>query len=147
MTDVTSAKQRNKMMSTPTKAEVKLRFRIKMLLAERDMTIAQLFEKVKAMGLEVSSSHFYRQMKPYADPMRMDLLTAVVRALKVPPSELFDLVEVEQTADDTEPQMISAAAITPQLIDEAVESEKVRKARRTAKERLNKLSSNRHLDV
>lgn len=120
-------------MSTPTKAEVKLRFRIKMLLAERDMTIAQLYEKVKVLGLDVSSSHFYRQMKPYADPMRMDLLTAVVIALKVQPSDLFDLVEVEDTADGAEPQMIPAVAVAPKLVNEAEESDKVRRARKTAK--------------
>lgn len=120
-------------MSEFRKTEVKLRFRIKMLLAERDMTVAQLFEKVKAMGLEVSSSHFYRQMKPYADPMRMDLLTAVVKALKAQPSELFDLVEVQEMADGAEHQMIAAAPVVPEPIDEAEESEKVRKARKTAK--------------
>ena len=120
-------------MSTPTKAEVKLRFRIKMLLAERDMTIAQLYEKVKALGLDVSSSQFYRQMKPYADPMRMDLLTAVVIALNVQPSDLFDLVEVEDTADGAKSQMIPAVAVAPKLVNEVEESDKVRRARKTAK--------------
>ncbi|HKY22561.1 MAG TPA: helix-turn-helix transcriptional regulator [Vicinamibacterales bacterium] len=120
-------------MSNPSNTEVKLRFRIKMLLAERDMTVAQLFERVKSMGLDVSSSHFYRQMKPYADPVRLDLLTAVVKALKVPPSDLFDLVEVAETADGSEPMVVPATAAVPKPIDEAEESEKVRKARKTAK--------------
>lgn len=122
-------------MSEPTKTEVKLRFRIKMMLAERDMTVAQLFEKVKALGLDVSSSHFYRQMKPYADPMRMDLLTAVVRVLKAQPAELFDLVEVEEKPDGAEPQMVATAPVAPKPVDETEESEKVRKARKTAKEK------------
>lgn len=120
-------------MSNPSNTEVKLRFRIKMLLAERDMTVAQLFEKVKSMGVDVSSSHFYRQMKPYADPVRLDLLTAVVKALKVSPSDLFDLVEVAETADGAEPTVVPAAAPVPKPIDEKEESEKVRNARKTAK--------------
>ena len=120
-------------MSAPSTTEAKLRFRIKMLLAERDMTVAQLFEMIKAMGLDVSSSHFYRQMKPYADPLRMDLLTAVVKVLRVPPSDLFDLVEVEGKTDGSEPKVVPAPAAVPKPIDEAEESEKVRKARKTAK--------------
>lgn len=122
-------------MPEDKQTEVKLRFRIKMLLAERDMTVSQLFEKVRQLGVEVSSSHFYRQMRPYADPMRMDLLTAVVRVLNIPPSELFDLVEVSVSDDASEPQIISKNTVQPKPVEEKVESEKVKRARKTAKQK------------
>ena len=123
-------------MSDPSqKTEVRLRFRINMLLAERDMTLKDLYDRVKKLGSNISSSHFYRQMKPYHSPMRMDLMTMVVQALKVQPSELFDLVEVEVDDKDEDRKMIHKAEIAPEPIEEKEESEKVKKARKTAKQK------------
>lgn len=122
-------------MNEPPKTEVRLRFRINMLLAERDMSLKQLYERVKQLGSDISSSHFYRQMKPYHSPMRMDLLTLVVRALKVQPSELFDLVEVEVDEDRREPQAVAKADVVPGRVDDALESEQARKAREAAKKK------------
>ena len=123
-------------MSDPSqKTEVRLRFRINMLLAERDMTLKDLYDRVKKLGSNISSSHFYRQMKPYHSPMRMDLMTMVVQALKVQPSELFDLVEVEVDDKDDDRKMIHKAEIAPEPIEEKEESEKVKKARKTAKQK------------
>ncbi len=104
-----------------------------MLLAERDMTVKQLYDRVKEMGSDVSSSHFYRQMKPYYSPMRMDLLAYVVQALKADPSELFDLVEVD--VDSETPKKVATQESKPERIQEKVESEKVKKARKTAKQK------------
>jgi len=73
-----------------------------MLLGEQDITLKQLYDRVTQLGCEVSSSHFYRHMKPYHSPMRMDLLTYVVRALHIQPSELFDLVEVSVSDDSNQ---------------------------------------------
>lgn len=115
------------------KTEVRLRFRINMLLAERDMTVKQLYDRVKQLGSDISSSHFYRQMKPYYSPMKMDVLAYVVQALKADPSELFDLVEVE--ADSVTPQKISKQETKPEPIQEQVETEKVKKARKTAQQK------------
>jgi len=121
-------------MGDQSTTEVRLRFRINMLLAERDMTVKQLYDRVKQLGCEISSSHFYRQMKPYYSPMRMDLLTYVVRALGAKPSELFDLVEVEVDEESKAPHKVSKAEVTPEPISEQVESEKAKKARKTAKQ-------------
>lgn len=115
------------------KAEVRLRFRINMLLAERDMTVKQLYDRVKQLGSDISSSHFYRQMKPYYSPMKMDILGYVVQALKADPSELFDLVEVE--ADSITPQKVNTSEIRPESIQEQVETEKIKEARKTAKQK------------
>lgn len=120
-------------MPNDKNTEVKLRFRINMLLAERDMTVKQLYDRIKEMGSDVSSSHFYRQMKPYYSPMRMDLLAYVVQALNADPSELFDLVEVN--VDSEAPQRVTKQETTPEPIQEQVESEKVKKARKTAKQK------------
>lgn len=121
-------------MNPSKKTEVRLRFRINLLLAERDMSLKQLYERVKQLGSNISSSHFYRQMKPYHSPIRLDLLTLVVLALKVQPSELFDLVEVDVDEDNQEPRMV-APNVTPERVDENVESEKVKKARETSKKK------------
>lgn len=122
-------------MGNEKATEVRLRFRINMLLAERDMTVKQLYDSVKQMGCDVSSSHFYRQMKPYYSPMRMDLLAYVVQALKAQPSELFDLVEVEHDDDSESPKMVNKAQVQPEPIKEATESDKAKKARKTAKQK------------
>ncbi len=122
-------------MGADTNTEVRLRFRINMLLAERDMTVKQLYDRVKQMGCDVSSSHFYRQMKPYYSPMRMDLLAYVVRALKADPAELFDLVEVEVDDETDTAQLVNKAELKPEPIQESAETEKVKKARKTAKQK------------
>ena len=121
-------------MNESKKTEVRLRFRINMLLAERDMSLKQLYDRVKQLGSDISSSHFYRQMKPYHSPIRLELLTLVVLALKVQPSELFDLVAVEVDEETQTPQAV-AAPLAPERIDENVESEKARKARETSKKK------------
>lgn len=129
--------QRESTMEQAKQTETRLRFRINMLLAERDMTIKQLYDKVRQMGCDVSSSHFYRQMKPYYSPMRMDLLTYVVRALNAKPSELFDLVEVEVGDGFSGPARVLDAGESPKRIDEKSESDKAKKARATAKQKRN----------
>jgi hypothetical protein len=55
-------------MTDTTTTETKLRFRIKLLLAERDMTVANLYQLVKQQGFDISSSHFFRQMTPIRMP-------------------------------------------------------------------------------
>ncbi len=114
--------------------EVRLRFRINMLLAERDMTVKQLYDKVKELGADISSAHFYRQMKPYYSPIRLDLLTFVVRALGTSPTELFDLVEIELDGQTHTSKLRGKAEDMPEQINEKDESEKVKKARKTAKQ-------------
>jgi len=115
--------------------EVRLRFRISMLLAERDMTLKQLYDKVKQLGCNISSAHFYRQMKPYYSPLRIDILTYVVRALNAKASELFDLVEVEVNDESSAPQVVNKTEETAKPIEEKIETEKVKKARKTAKQK------------
>ena len=61
-------------MTNPDTTQTKLRFRIKLLLAERDMTVANLYQLVKQQGFDISSSHFFRQMTPYPNAVRPDLL-------------------------------------------------------------------------
>ena len=78
--------------------EKRLRFRIRMLLAERDMSKKDLHERIQELGVRISTSHFYRYMKPYHSPLRMDVLTAIAIALNVQPSELFDLVDTANHA-------------------------------------------------
>jgi hypothetical protein len=123
------------MSNNKGKTEIRLRFRINMLLAERDMSIKQLYDRVKALGSDISSSHFYRQMKPYHSPMRMDLLTYVVRALEADPAELFDLVEVAVDEGSEAHKLVGKAAVSAEQIDVKAESEKVKKARKTARQK------------
>lgn len=117
------------------RTEPRLRFRINMLLAERDMTLKQLFDRVKALGSTISSSHFYRQMKPYHSPIRLDLLTLVVRALKADPSELFELVDVEIDEDTNQRKVVEGAELGGKPADESGESEKARAARMSTKKK------------
>jgi len=120
-------------MNENSKTELRLRFRIAMLLGEQDITLKQLYDRVTQLGCEVSSSHFYRHMKPYHSPMRMDLLTYVVQALHIQPSELFDLVEVSVSDDSKPPRAIDKSNVAPVKADKKAESEKVEKARTKAK--------------
>ncbi len=122
------------MAENENNTEIRLRFRINMLLAERDMTVKQLYDKVKELGADISSAHFYRQMKPYYSPIRLDLLTFVVRALRASPAELFDLVEIELDEETQASKLRSKAEDIPEQINEKDESEKVKKARKTAKQ-------------
>ena len=115
--------------------EPRLRFRINMLLAERDMSLKQLYDRVKALGCTISSSHFYRQMKPYHSPIRLDLLTLVVRALKAEPSELFELVEVEVDAGTNQRKTVEGSDPESKSSDENGESEKAKTARTSAKKK------------
>lgn len=123
------------MNAEPRRTEPRLRFRINMLLAERDMTLKQLFDRVRALGSTISSSHFYRQMKPYHSPIRLDLLTLVVRALKADPSELFELVEVELDEDANRPNAVEGSEPKGKSSDDQAESEKAKAARLSAKKK------------
>lgn len=117
------------------KTEPRLRFRINMLLAERDMTLKQLYDKVRALGSTLSSSHFYRQMKPYASPIRLELLALVARALKAEPSELFEFVEAEVDEDANQLEATEGAAPRKKPSDEQGESERAKAARVSAKKK------------
>lgn len=123
------------MNSETRQTEPRLRFRINMLLAERDMTLKQLFDRVKALGSTISSSHFYRQMKPYHSPIRLDLLSLVVRALKVDPAELFELVEVEVDGDTNQRKVVEGPEQKGKPSDEKGESEKASAARASSKKK------------
>ncbi len=119
-------------MSTETRpTEPRLRFRINMLLAERDMTLKELFDRIKALGSTISSTHFYRQMKPYHSPIRLDLLALVVRALNVDPAQLFELVEGE--ASQIQPPPSEGSGLPKPGHPEPDESEKVKAARASAR--------------
>lgn len=91
----------------------KLRFRINLLLAQQDMTVKVLYDKVKLLGYQGSSSHFYRQMKPYFSPVRLDVLSYVVQALKIDASELFELVEVEVNSEGSESKGPAMKTVAP----------------------------------
>lgn len=123
------------MTSQDKTTEPRLRFRINMLLAERDMTLKQLYDRVKGLGSSISSSHFYRQMKPYHSPIRLDLLTLVVRALKADPSELFELVEVEIDENTIQRKDVEGSEPKAKPADEQAESEKAMAARAATKKK------------
>ncbi len=121
------------MNAVTKRTEPRLRFRINMLLAERDMTLKELYDRVKALGSPISSSHFYRQMKPYYSPVRLDLLTLVMRALKATPAELFELVEVEVDEDETPRHAVVGTEPKATLVDETDATEKAKAAQASAR--------------
>lgn len=101
-------------MTNQTTTQTKLRFRIKLLLAERDMTVADLYQAVKQQGFDISSSHFFRQMQPYPNAVRPELLVSICKALDCQASELFDLVEVSTDQDvKVKPKAIAPKAAKP----------------------------------
>ncbi len=123
-------------MTESTTNQTKLRFRIKLLLAERDMTVANLYILVKQQGFDISSSHFFRQMTPYPNAIRPELLVAICKALGCEASELFDLVEV---APEPEPQrkptVVTPKAIKPKKSTEATMSQEIDAAKRKAEDK------------
>jgi hypothetical protein len=123
-------------MTDPETTQTKLRFRIKLLLAERDMTVANLYQLVKQQGFDISSSHFFRQMTPYPNAVRPDLLVAICKALGCEGSELFDLVEV---TPEPEPQqklkVVTPKAAAPKKSTEATVAKEIDAAKRKAEDK------------
>ena len=123
-------------MTNPDTTQTKLRFRIKLLLAERDMTVANLYQLVKQQGFDISSSHFFRQMTPYPNAVRPDLLVAICKALGCEGSELFDLVEVAPEPEPQQkPKVISPKAATPKESTEATVAQEIDAAKRKAEDK------------
>ena len=123
-------------MTDTTTTETKLRFRIKLLLAERDMTVANLYQLVKQQGFDISSSHFFRQMTPYPNAIRPELLVAICKALGCEASELFDLVEVAPEPEPQQkPKVISPKAATPKKSTEATVAQEIDAAKRKAEDK------------
>jgi len=120
--------------STP---QTKLRFRIKLLLAERDMTVADLYKRVKQLGFDISSSHFFRQMQPYPNALRPELLVVICKALNCEASELFDLVEVSPQAVDknAKPKVGSAKSAAPKATNAASEAVEIDAVKRKAEDK------------
>lgn len=120
--------------STP---QIKLRFRIKLLLAERDMTVADLYQRVKQLGFDISSSHFFRQMQPYPNALRPELLVVICSALNCEASELFDLVEVTPQAAErkAKPKLASAKNVAPKVTNDVLAASEIDTAKRRAEDK------------
>ncbi len=120
-------------MIDSTTTETKLRFRIKLLLAERDMTVANLYQLVKQQGFDISSSHFFRQMTPYPNAIRPELLVAICKALGCAASELFDLVEVAIESElQQKPKVVTPKPAKPKKATEASAAQEIDTATRKA---------------
>ncbi|MDD2934025.1 MAG: helix-turn-helix transcriptional regulator [Methylotenera sp.] len=116
--------------------QTKLRFRIKLLLAERDMTVANLYQLVKQQGFDISSSHFFRQMTPYPNAVRPDLLVAICKAIGCEGSELFDLVEVTPELEPQQkPKVVTPKASTPKKSTEVTVAQEIDAAKRKAEDK------------
>ena len=123
-------------MTDPETTQTKLRFRIKLLLAERDMTVANLYQLVKQQGFDISSSHFFRQMTPYPNAVRPDLLVAICKALGCEGSELFDLVEVTTEPEPQQkPKVVTPQAAAPKKSTEATVAKEIDAAKRKAEDK------------
>ncbi len=124
-------------MSDSNTTETKLRFRIKMLLAERDMTVAELYQRVKQQGFDISSSHFFRQMQPYPNAVRPELLVSICKALGCEASELFDLVEVSTEIEvrKTKPKPVSAKVPKAKPTTAESESDEIAAAKSKAEDK------------
>ncbi len=123
-------------MTDPETTQTKLRFRIKLLLAERDMTVANLYQLVKQQGFDISSSHFFRQMTPYPNAVRPDLLVAICKALGCEGSELFDLVEVTPEPEPQQkPKVVTPKAAAPKKSTEATVAKEIDAAKRKAEDK------------
>ena len=123
-------------MTDTTTTETKLRFRIKLLLAERDMTVANLYQQVKQQGFDISSSHFFRQMTPYPNAIRPDLLVAICKALGCDGSELFDLVEVASEPEPQQkPKVVTPKVANPKKATEATSTQEIEAAKRKAQDK------------
>lgn len=116
--------------------QTKLRFRIKLLLAERDMTVANLYQLVKQQGFDISSSHFFRQMTRYPNAVRPDLLVAICKAIGCEGSELFDLVEVTPELEPQQkPKVVTPKASTPKKSTEVTVAQEIDAAKRKAEDK------------
>ncbi len=116
--------------------QTKLRFRIKLLLAERDMTVANLYTLVKQQGFDISSSHFFRQMTPYPNAIRPELLVAICKALGCEASELFDLVEVApEPKQQQKPKVVTPKAANPKKSTDATVAQEIDAAKRKAEDK------------
>ena len=116
--------------------ETKLRFRIRLLLAERDMTVANLYQLVKQQGFDISSSHFFRQMTPYPNAIRPELLVAVCKALGCEASELFDLVDVVSESEPKQkPRVVTPKATKPKEVTDTTADQEVEAAKRKAEDK------------
>lgn len=123
-------------MTESSTNQTKLRFRIKLLLAERDMTVANLYTLVKQQGFDISSSHFFRQMTPYPNAIRPELLVAICKALGCEASELFDLVEVTAEPEPKrKPTVVTPKAAKPKKSTETTVSEEIGAAKRKAEDK------------
>lgn len=123
-------------MTDPATTQTRLRFRIKLLLAERDMTVANLYQLVKQQGFDISSSHFFRQMTPYPNAVRPDLLVAICKALGCEGSELFDLVEISpEPVLQQKPKVVTPKAATPKKSTEATVAMEIDAAKRKAEDK------------
>lgn len=123
-------------MTDSISTETKLRFRIKLLLAERDMTVANLYLLVKQQGFDISSSHFFRQMTPYPNAIRPDLLVAICKALACEASELFDLVEVDsEPAPQQKPKVVTPKVAKPKKATEVTTAQEIDAAKRKAEDK------------
>ena len=123
-------------MTDSNTTQTKLRFRIKLLLAERDMTVANLYQLVKQQGFPISSSHFFRQMTPYPNALRTELLVAICKALDCGASELFDLVEVAvEPEPQKKPKVVTPKAAKPKKATEASVAQEIDAAKQKAEEK------------
>ena len=123
-------------MTETMTSETKLRFRIKLLLAERDMTVANLYQHVKQQGFNISSSHFFRQMTPYPNAIRPELLVAICKALGCEASELFDLVEVASEPEPQQkPKVVTPKAAKPKKASETTDAQEIDAAKRKAEDK------------
>lgn len=123
-------------MTDPYTTQTKLRFRIKLLLAERDMTVANLYQLVRQQGFDISSSHFFRQMTPYPNAIRPDLLVEICKALGCEGSELFDLVEITPEPNAKQkPKVVTPKTIVPRKSTETTDANEIDAAKRNAEEK------------
>jgi len=123
-------------MSETNTTQTKFRFRIKLLLAERDMTVANLYQLVKQQGFDISSSHFFRQMTSYPNAIRPELLVAICKALGCEASELFDLVEVDvEPQAQHQPKVVTPKAAKPKKATEATIAQEIDAAKHKAEEK------------
>jgi DNA-binding Xre family transcriptional regulator len=107
-----------------------------LLLAERDMTVAELYQMVKWQGFNISSSHFFRQMTPYPNAVRPDLLVEICKALGCQPAELFDLVEVSEESNPREkPKVVTPKLDKPKKTTEATVAQEIDDAKRRSAEK------------
>jgi protein-tyrosine phosphatase len=100
------------------------------------MTVADLYQRVKQQGFPISSSHFFRQMQPYPNAIRPELLTSICLALECQASELFDLVEVTAEPEKQQkPKVVPPKAAKPKKTTEASAAQEISDAIRKAEDK------------